>query len=300
MNPEKRGLCQWLRFAGAALLAAQLSCAQAAAPLQAKAGCKAGDDTVAQYQGLGPAEQNRFVENYRRQYAPVLEKALGALRAAHSNPPFRVLGRIKATDSIQEKVSRRNYACFSELTDVAGTRIVIPSYAALPLVTQNIERAFSIVEKEDLIPDQRGTGYRAIHYLVTVDGRIVEIQVHTQRGTIWAEASHRLVYKGPFSDNRAVISYLNRLSETVFLLDSGLLRELPDVPSTLPAAAREDLVKAVAAIHDVGRQNAAELNKFYAEVERDMLERDSFDLEDLWGRSAGSPSLRRSMGESKP
>lgn len=299
MNPQKRGLHQRLRFAGAALLAAQLSCAQAAAPLQAKAACKAGDYTVAHDQGLDPAEQNRFVENYRLQYAPVLEKVLGALRAAHPNP-FRVLGRIKTINSIQEKVSRRKYACFSELTDVAGARIVIPSYAALPIVTQNIERAFSIVEKEDLIHDRRGTGYRAIHYLVMVDGRIVEIQVHTHRGTIWAEASHRLVYKGPFSDNRAVISYLNRLSEAVFLLDSGLLRELPDVPSTLPAAARDDLVKVVAAIHDVGRQNAAELNKFYAEVERDILERDSFDLEDLWRRRAGSPGLRNFMEESKP
>jgi ppGpp synthetase/RelA/SpoT-type nucleotidyltranferase len=278
---RKRRIRPLLRFLTGALLAAQIACAPAAAPkLQGVAACKPGD-SVAEYRSLSPAQQTQLVEKYRQQYSPALEKVRAALKAPHPEPPFRVLARLKVVDSIQEKITRKNYTCISELTDIAGARIVIPSYAALPLVTQNIERALKTVEKEDFITDQRGTGYRAIHYLAEVDGRVVEIQVHTHRGTIWAAASHRLVYKGPFSDNQAVISYLNRLSEAIFWLDSGLLRELPDVPQSLPAEAREDLRKVVANVRDFGLQSVFELNQFYAQLAREILERDSFDLEDV-------------------
>ncbi len=277
---RKRGGRLILGFIVWALLAAQIACAPAAAPKLESAACKSGD-SVAGYQNLSPTQQTQLVEKYQQQYAPALEKVRAVLKAPHSDPPFRVLGRLKATDSIQEKIVRKKYTCISELTDIAGARIVIPSYAAIPLVTQNIERALKTVEKEDMIADQRGTGYRAIHYLAAVDGRLVEIQIHTHRGTIWAGASHRLVYKGPFSKDQAVIAYLNRLSETIFWLDSGLLRELPDVPETLPREAKEDLTKVVASVRDFGLQSAFELNQFYVQLARELLERDSFDLEDV-------------------
>ena len=283
----KRGRRIFLGLIAWALLAAQIACAPAAAPNLQSAACKSGD-SVAEYRSLSPAQQTQLVEKYRQQYSPALEKVRAALKAPHPDPPFRVLARLKVVDSIQEKITRKKYTCISELTDIAGARIVIPSYAAIPLVTQNIESALKIVEKEDMIADQRGTGYRAIHYLAAVDGRLVEIQIHTHRGTIWAGASHRLVYKGPFSKDKAVIAYLNRLSETIFWLDSGLLRELPDVPQSLPAAAREDLTKVVASVRDFGLQSAFELNQFYVQLARELLERDSFDLEDVAGRSAGS------------
>lgn len=276
----KRGGRLILCFVAWALLAAQIACAPAAAPKLESAACKSGD-SVAGYQNLSPTQQTQLVEKYQQQYAPALEKVRAVLKAPHSDPPFRVLGRLKAMDSIQEKIVRKKYTCISELTDIAGARIVIPSYAAIPLVTQNIERALKTVEKEDMITDQRGTGYRAIHYLAAVDGRLVEIQIHTHRGTIWAGASHRLVYKGPFSKDQAVIAYLNRLSETIFWLDSGLLRELPDVPETLPREAKEDLTKVVASVRDFGLQSAFELNQFYVQLARELLERDSFDLEDV-------------------
>jgi ppGpp synthetase/RelA/SpoT-type nucleotidyltranferase len=277
---RKRGGRLILGFIVWALLAAQIACAPAAAPKLESAACKSGD-SVAGYQNLSPTQQTQLVEKYQQQYAPALEKVRAVLKAPHSDPPFRVMGRLKATDSIQEKIVRKKYTCITELTDIAGARIVIPSYAAIPLVTQNIERALKTVEKEDMITDQRGTGYRAIHYLAAVDGRLVEIQIHTHRGTIWAGASHRLVYKGPFSKDQAVIAYLNRLSETIFWLDSGLLRELPDVPETLPREAKEDLTKVVASVRDFGLQSAFELNQFYVQLARELLERDSFDLEDV-------------------
>jgi ppGpp synthetase/RelA/SpoT-type nucleotidyltranferase len=290
----KRGSRLLLGLISWTLLAAQIACAPGAAPkLQSAVACTSGD-SVAEYQSLSPAEQSQFVEKYRQQYSPALEKVRAALKAPHPEPPFRVLARLKVVDSIQEKISRKKYNCLSEMTDIAGARIVIPSYASIPLVTQNIESGLKIVEKDDFITDQRGTGYRAIHYLAAVDGRVVEIQVHTHRGTIWAEASHRLVYKGPFSDDKAVIAYLNRLSAAIFWLDSGLLRELPDIPETLPGQAREDLKKVVVGVRDYSLQSVFELNQFYAQLAREILERDSFDWDDIVGMG-GSTNPRKKI-----
>ncbi len=201
-----------------ALLLALCSSAEAQPkkPNRAQQACKVGDYSVAEYERLGPGQQAEFVETYRQKHSSAWKQALEALRAAHGNPPFQVIGRLKAAASIQEKIARKKYFCFSQLTDIAGTRLIIPNYAALPLVTQNIENQFVIREKEDLLRDVRESRYRALHYLAWVEDRPVEIQIHTYRGTLWADASHQLVYKGPFGDNQTLISYLYRLSDVIF------------------------------------------------------------------------------------
>jgi ppGpp synthetase/RelA/SpoT-type nucleotidyltranferase len=219
---HKCGIRLLLGFFGISLLTTHFSFYDSIAQAVLKSDGKVGDHSIAEYEALNPAEQTKFVERYRQKYSSAWSQALDALRASHSDPPFRVMGRLKSVQSIQEKIIRKKYHCFAELTDIAGTRLIIPNYAALPLVTKNIERQFLIREKQDLLRDEGRTGYRAIHYLAWVNGRIVEIQIHTQRSTLWAEASHQLVYKGPFSDNHAVVSYLFRLSEVIFLLDSGV------------------------------------------------------------------------------
>ena len=240
--------------------------------------CKVGDHSVADYQRQSPAQQAAFAEAYRQRHSAAWKLALETLQAAHGNPPFQVIGRLKTAASIQEKIARKRYRCFSQLTDIAGTRIVIPNYAALPLVTQYIENQFVVREKEDLIKDVRSTHYRAIHYLVWVEDRPVEIQIHTYRGTLWAEASHRLVYKGPFSYNQPVIAYLNRLSDAIFLLDSGLSGQIPEVSEALPPEAKERLKKTVADVKAVSVKNLADL---YRQIQTVMLTDDYFALDEF-------------------
>lgn len=240
--------------------------------------CRVGDYSIAEYERLSPKQQAEFIETYRQRHSSPWKQALEALQAAHKNPPFQVVGRLKTASSIQEKISRKKYHCFSQLTDIAGTRLIIPSYAALPLVTQNIENQFVVREKEDLVKEVRPTRYRAIHYLVLVEDRPVEIQIHTYRGTLWAEASHRLVYKGPFPDHQPLISYLERLSDVIFLLDSGLPAQIPEVPEALPLAAKEMLKKTVAGIKDVSVQNLADLHR---QIQTVMLTEDFFALDEF-------------------
>jgi len=252
--------------------------AQPIKPNRAQQACKVGDYSVAEYERLGPGQQAEFVETYRQKHSSAWKQALEALRAAHGNPPFQVIGRLKAAASIQEKIARKKYFCFSQLTDIAGTRLIIPNYAALPLVTQNIENQFVIREKEDLLRDVRESRYRALHYLAWVEDRPVEIQIHTYRGTLWADASHQLVYKGPFADNQTLISYLYRLSDVIFLLDSGLPGQIPEVPETLPPQAKAILKKTVADIRDVSRRDLTDL---YRQIQENMLKDDFFALDEF-------------------
>lgn len=252
--------------------------AQSATPTLNPRDCKVGDVSVAEYERQSAERRVAFVEAYRQRHSAAWNLALAALRAAHGNPPFQVMGRLKTASSIQEKILRKKYRCFSQLTDIAGTRLVIPNYAALPLVTHNIENQFVVREKEDLIREVRPTRYRAIHYLVLVEDRPVEIQLHTYRGTLWAEASHRLVYKGPFADHQPLISYLERLSDVIFLLDSGLPAQIPEVPEALPPAAKEALKKTVAGVKDVSVRNLADLHR---QIQTVMLTEDFFALDEF-------------------
>ena len=252
--------------------------AQLVTPSLNQRDCKVGDVSVAEYERQSVEQRVAFVEAYRQRHFVSWKLALEALRAVHGDPPFQVIGRLKSTASIQEKISRKQYRCFSQLTDIAGTRLIIPNYAALPLVTHNIENQFVIREKEDLIKEVRPTRYRAIHYLVLVEDRPVEIQLHTYRGTLWAEASHRLVYKGPFPDHQPLNSYLERLSDVIFLLDSGLSAQIPEVPEALPPAARETLKKTVAGVRDVSVRNLADLHR---QIQTVMLTDDFFALDEF-------------------
>jgi ppGpp synthetase/RelA/SpoT-type nucleotidyltranferase len=268
------------RFALSALLFALSSSAQAQLIKSnlAQRDCKVGDYSIAEYQRLSPRQQTEFIETYRDKHSSAWKQALEALRAAHGNPPFQVIGRLKSVASIQEKIWRKQYRCFSQLTDIAGTRVIIPNYAALPLVTHNIENQFVIWEKEDLVKEVRETRYRAVHYLVWVEDRPVEIQIHTYRGTLWAEASHQLVYKGPFADSQMLTAYFSRLSDIIFLLDSGLPGEIPEIPEAIPAEAKATLKKLVADTKDVSHRNLTEL---YRQIQGDLLKDDFFALDEF-------------------
>ena len=269
---------KWLALCAMLFALCSAAGAQSVTPSLNQRDCKVGDVSVAEYERQSPDRQVAFVEAYRQRHAAAWKLALEALRAAHGDPPFQVIGRLKTAVSIQEKISRKKYRCFSQLTDIAGTRLIIPNYAALPLVTQHIETQFVVREKEDLIKEARPTRYRAIHYLVLVEDRPVEVQVHTYRGTLWAEASHRLVYKGPFADHQPLISYLERLSDVIFLLDSGLPGQIPEVPETLPPGAKETLKRTVTGIKDVSVRNLADLHR---QIQTVMLTEDFFALDEF-------------------
>jgi ppGpp synthetase/RelA/SpoT-type nucleotidyltranferase len=217
--------------------------------------CPVGDPSVAEYRELSEFEQIELLESYRLGFVEALEEARDSLEPQIHGTPILLEARLKTTESLKEKISRpqKNYSCFSELTDIAGLRLVIPDYAALPYAEKLIRKSFQVLSEENLLLAERGSGYRAIHYLVAVEGKTAEIQLQTLRGLLWADVSHNLCYKGPFRGNQQLGQYLHELSDVIYLLDSGFSAELPTPPATLPTTAKDALERTVGQIGKVGR-----------------------------------------------
>jgi len=213
--------------------------------------CKVGDPSVAEYNKLSPSEQKEQIKELRREHKSEMEMTVEAFKSFFADVPIEIRNRLKTVASTQEKIVRKGYKCFSSLTDIAGVMLVIPNYAAIPMVTHSIENEFDVKEEIDLINDKRGNGYRAIHYVVVVDGRHVEIQIHTARGNIWAFLIHELVYKGPYEENSNVDKYLIEVSRRIFLLDSGFATQIPPIPTDLPALAKTNIEEALHKVRSI-------------------------------------------------
>ena len=213
--------------------------------------CKVGDPSVAEYNQLSPSEQKEMIEDLRREHKSEMEMTVVAFESFFPNVPIEIRNRLKTVASIQEKLVRKGYKCFSSLTDVAGVMLVIPNYGAIPMATHTIENEFDVKEKIDIINDERGNGYRAIHYVVIVDARHVEIQIHTARGNIWAFLIHELVYKGPYEEKSDVDKYLVEVSRRIFLQASGFATQIPPIPTDLPAPAKTKIEEALHKVNSI-------------------------------------------------
>ncbi|MFO1462393.1 MAG: protein phosphatase 2C domain-containing protein [bacterium] len=162
-------------------------------------------------------------------------KELGADPDLHLSSEFPPKGRMKAAGDLAPKLVRRGWQDTAPLTDVAGTRIIVRSNADVEAVIARLQQKYKIreaytkegeidtevmgpadmkakglVEEEGVVwidakLDQDGihrlveghpaSGYRALHVVVEVDGKPVEIQIKTEAMHEWGELEHKLVYK---------------------------------------------------------------------------------------------------------
>lgn len=216
--------------------------------------CPPGDLAIDAYRNLSESKRTEALTSYRSDFSGALSAAEDKLHPQIENTPILIETRLKTLESLKEKILRpgKHYNCLSEVTDIAGIRLIIPDYAALPWIQDLIKKDFNVLSEENLLSNRRESGYRAVHFLISIDNRIAEIQVHTLRGLLWADASHKLFYKGPFKGNAEMEKFLINLSDAIYLLDSGMAAEIPSPPSTLPDQAVESLERAVSQIKKVG------------------------------------------------
>lgn len=136
---------------------------------------------------------------------------------------------------------------YEEITDKAGTRVVLRFQQEIEPVLQVIEENFNILAKEDKA-EQLGykkVGYQAIHYDVTLRGLAqdadgldlgglqCEIQVRTLCQNLWAEMDHQLSYKLAVpvpEDLSRGIYLLNALLEIADRSFSRIRKEIRDLP----------------------------------------------------------------------
>ncbi len=137
--------------------------------------------------------------------------------------------RLKDPTDIAPKLVRRGWTDLGPLTDVGGARVVVKTtndvlpiveaieakYKVRPQVTRDGAFELEIIGEEKsaggavvsevtLRPDKdhpdrltvgTSTGYRAMHVVVEVDGKPIEIQIQTEAIYQWGKIQHSLIYK---------------------------------------------------------------------------------------------------------
>jgi putative GTP pyrophosphokinase len=153
--------------------------------------------------------------------------------------------RVKSWDSIVDKCNRTQNIPnkLSEISDVAGVRIILLFINDLKKVCNIIENNFMVLNKED-ITNKLGVsqfGYGSIHYDVEtpdswcsvptlrgLKGFRAEIQVRTASQHIWAVASHVLQYKHESDIPLTLRRSINRLSALLETVDLEFERLVSD------------------------------------------------------------------------
>jgi len=114
----------------------------------------------------------------------------------------------------------------SEITDLAGVRVVCLYRSDLPKIEQVIRQEFRIKERADKLDEQGADrfGYGAVHFLVSLGkkssgaryddlkGLLCEIQTRTVAQDAWAIISHHLLYKQESAAPSALQRKLNSLA----------------------------------------------------------------------------------------
>jgi len=145
-------------------------------------------------------------EQLCKEVAYILENRLRGAQIEYAT----ITSRAKTLASFAEKIVRKNYQDpFSEITDIAGVRIVFLYKNDFPEIENIIKSEFKIFEKINTAEKQSDDkfGYGAVHFLVKLGKKSAgaryddlkdltcEIQVRTIVQDAWAILAHHLVYK---------------------------------------------------------------------------------------------------------
>lgn len=166
----------------------------------------------------------QYVEERIRQYSRTrilyeefAEQTLNILKAIikQENPDIKIASysrRAKEVESLRKKLRKDKYNEDSEITDLAGVRIITYSKKDIALIAGIIERSFDVdiqnsVDKTLTLGNDK-VGYRGDHYVVSFcedrvrmpenkkfEGLKCEIQVTSLIAHTWSEITHEKGYK---------------------------------------------------------------------------------------------------------
>jgi putative GTP pyrophosphokinase len=128
----------------------------------------------------------RLLDEYRRSFGEAYEFVVRAIQQLGESPTGRTA---KATHSIVEKL-RRESIRLSQMQDIAGCRVVVQDMMEQDRTVEALCTAFpgaSVVDRRA----NPSHGYRAVHIIVTVFGKPVEIQVRSTLQHLWAALSEK-------------------------------------------------------------------------------------------------------------
>lgn len=173
-----------------------------------------------------------LLDAYRQSFEPAYRKVVNLIRLASGDTPTGRPG--KSTTSIIAKLNRETMR-LSQMQDIAGCRLIVDDLESQQVTVRRLLKQLAPLGRVKSVDRRRrpSHGYRAVHLIVTVDGKPVEIQVRTLYQHLWAELSesaadrygNQVKYGGEAPNRPEVRQTLDTLSEGLAELESAA----PDV-----------------------------------------------------------------------
>ena len=137
---------------------------------------------------LGKTEDDlRLLEQYRHSFRAAHEIVYKEIREKLLLEPTK--RRTKTTQSIVDKLLRESIR-LTQIQDIAGCRIVATHIADQDEIIEQFSKLFDEVKIIDR-REKPSHGYRAIHVIVFIEKKAIEIQVRTALQQLWAELSEK-------------------------------------------------------------------------------------------------------------
>lgn len=153
-----------------------------------------------------------------------------------------ITSRLKERDSLTQKIDIKNgkYGSLSDITDIAGVRIITYYADDVDRIVDLVEREF-LVDKDNTIDKRKALepdrfGYCSVHYVVGLnkdrlrlkeyrayEGMKCEIQIRTILQHAWAEIEHDLGYKSEIAVPQDVRRNFSRLAGLLEIADKEFL-----------------------------------------------------------------------------
>jgi putative GTP pyrophosphokinase len=131
------------------------------------------------------------VSDYRAMHAtPMTSVTMGIrsmVRTVRRNDAIRPGQRFKRLDRILDKLRRYPRMRLSQMEDIGGCRVVLPTLGEVYSVLNRVRRNWPEASIKNYIAEPKDDGYRAIHVVKRRGGRLVEVQLRTTRQHDWAE-----------------------------------------------------------------------------------------------------------------
>ena len=188
------------------------------------------------WRGDDPLDSNledaiAVVVGYREGFnAPLNTVTMGIRsRVKTIGAPVVVSQRLKRLPTIVDKLDRHQNMKLSRMQDIGGCRAILPDDAAVRNVVKRIERGkrWDVREFYDYVTTPKSTGYRAVHVVVCLNDRLIEIQLRTERQHGWASVVERFSGRpsfGRLKDGDApeiAVAYFEAASRVMALQETG-------------------------------------------------------------------------------
>lgn len=214
----------------------------------------------------------RLLDDYRLSFGEPYETCVRTIREGLQLEPT---GRpAKSTTSLVEKL-RRESIRLTQVQDIAGCRLVISDAVEQERVVASLRDLFpqsSIVDRR-AVPSH---GYRAVHVVVEISGKLIEIQVRSSLQHLWAELSEKLSdvadpaikYGGGGEEYRQI---LEKASASVALIEKREMRIATLALSPLGAEilAGEEIASLIEQMAAVKRETADLFKSAILKLRRD-------------------------------